>query len=294
MKIAILSDVHGHWPALQATAEHIHTWRPDVVIVNGDIVNRGPKPAECWAFVRQQMVDSGWLATRGNHEDYVVQYLPGYPADDPHDLSRWTFEQMETAALTHLAALPLSHTIHHPQGGEVRVIHASMRGTKYGIWHHSPDDEVRSQIAPAPAVFVTGHTHFPFVRQLDETLIINAGATGTLCDHGDTRATYAQLVWQSGRWSAEIVRVPYDRAQTERDYHQSGILEQVPIAQLVFAEWQTSWPVLAAWGQNKRWREREKEVGTAVAAAEFLAQLDLSALQIVARQFWATEKSIST
>jgi hypothetical protein len=85
------------------------------------------------------------------------------------------------------------------------------------------------------------------------------------------------------------MRVPYDRAQTERDYHQSGILEEVAIAQLVFAEWQTSWPILAAWGRDERWRGREKEVGTAVAVAEFLAQLDLPALQTLARHFWAVK-----
>ena len=287
MKIAVLSDIHGHWPALQATAEHIASWQPDAVIVNGDVVNRGPSPEPCWAFVRQQAAEAGWLVTRGNHEDYVAQYLPGYPADDPHELSRWTFARMAAQDVAELAALPLSQSIHHPQGGEVRAVHASVLGTRYGIWHTSPESEVAQQVAPAPAVFCTGHVHFPFVRLLQNgTLVVNSGSAGTVCDHGDTRATYAQLVWHKGAWTADIIRLPYDRAQTERDYHETGLLEEVPIAPLVFAEWQTGWPIFSAWGRDERWRQRENEVGMAEAVREFLAQLDLPQLQQLAHHFW--------
>lgn len=286
MKIAVLSDIHGFWPALEATADHIAQWRPDVVIVNGDIINRGPSSARCWDFVRQAQVEAGWLVTRGNHEDYVTQYLPGFPADDPHVLSQWTFDHMSQTAVQELAALPLQISIPHPSGGEVRAVHASMRGTRYGIWHHSPVEEVRSQIAPPPAVFATGHVHYPFVRQLDNTLIVNSGSAGTVCDHGDTRATYAQIVWQHGRWSAEIARVPYDRAQAERDFQMSGMLEAVPIAQLVFLEWKSGWPIFTVWGRDGRWPEMERSVGTAAAVANFLEALDMPAIQAQARHFY--------
>ena len=47
MKIAVLSDIHGNFVALQAVFEHIEAWRPDHTIVAGDIVNRGPRSKDC-------------------------------------------------------------------------------------------------------------------------------------------------------------------------------------------------------------------------------------------------------
>jgi len=58
MRLAILSDIHGNLPALQATEKHVETWRPDHVIVNGDIVNRGPSSAACWDLIESKQQSS--------------------------------------------------------------------------------------------------------------------------------------------------------------------------------------------------------------------------------------------
>ena len=54
MKIALLADIHANFSALQTVSADIETWQPDLVIVAGDLVNRGPKPKECLEFVHQQ------------------------------------------------------------------------------------------------------------------------------------------------------------------------------------------------------------------------------------------------
>jgi len=57
---------------------------------------------------------------------------------------------------------------------------------------------------------------------VDATLVVNAGSVGLPFD-GDTRASYAQLTWQSG-WQAAVARVEYDRDQTKRDYLETGFM----------------------------------------------------------------------
>ena len=42
MKIAVFSDVQGNLAAFETVVEHIQAWRPDLVLMNGDLVNRGP------------------------------------------------------------------------------------------------------------------------------------------------------------------------------------------------------------------------------------------------------------
>ena len=72
VKIAVLADIHANLAALEAVSEHIEHWQPDSIAIAGDIVNRGPRPRECWGFVQERMAQDGWLVLRGNHEGYVI------------------------------------------------------------------------------------------------------------------------------------------------------------------------------------------------------------------------------
>lgn len=254
MKIAVLSDIHGNLPALTAVAQHIAHWQPDQVVVNGDIVNRGPLPRQCWQFVQERQAADGWLVTKGNHEDYVTAHLGQAPDfTDPlfqiQRLSYWTFQQMN-GDVAPLANLPDSITLVGPDGSQVRICHASCRGNRDGIWPFTSDEAVREQIGSCgrdTAVFVTGHIHQSFIRQVDDTLVINAGSAGQHC-FGESRATYAQLTWHKGKWQAKIAYVPYDMAQTERDFHESGYLDEAGgVARLIFHEWRLATPILYHW-----------------------------------------------
>ena len=72
-KLAVLSDIHGNFAALQAVADHIDRWQPDAVVVAGDIVNRGPRSRDCLRFVLARAAEAGWQIIRGNHEEYVLR-----------------------------------------------------------------------------------------------------------------------------------------------------------------------------------------------------------------------------
>ena len=122
-----------------------------------------------------------------------------------------------------------------PDGGEARVVHASMRHNRDNILPDTPDEILREQIAPAPPLICVGHTHRPLIRMIDATLVVNAGSAGLPFD-GDVRASYAQLTWQAG-WQATIARVNYDRDQTKRDYEETGFMrDSGPIAALIYDE----------------------------------------------------------
>jgi len=253
MKIAILSDVHGNLAALQTVTDHIEAWGPDAVLVNGDVVNRGPDSRRCWDLVAAKRETAGWQINRGNHEDYVLKHTRPEPDPEHQGIqaeinrnSRWTCAQLD-GRMQELAALPDTAVFTAPDGSELHAWHASVRGNQDGIFLGSGDGVVRAQIAPAPAVFVTSHIHFAYTRRLDETLIVNTGSAGQHC-YGDTRASYAQVVWRNGVWRAEIIRLPYDMAATERAYFDSGFMEETgPMAQLIFREWKTAVPLLPAW-----------------------------------------------
>lgn len=249
MKFAILSDIHANTQALETIADDIEKWGPDFTVVNGDIINRGPRPAECWRFVQEKAKTDQWQVTRGNHEEYVMRHLNPVEGQTYFPMSAWTVKQMVGHEDGLFAMREVwSHT--HVEGGEIRATHASMAGSQKGIYPRDQADKVREMIAPAPAVLCIGHVHIPYVKIVDQTMIVNSGSAGQPC-YGEKKACYARVTWQGGGWQAEIMRLPYDRASTNQDWFDSGILEETAkhdlMTTLVYHEWRTANPLMLKW-----------------------------------------------
>jgi predicted phosphodiesterase len=251
MKIAVLADIHANYPALRAVAEHIQDWGPDRVIVAGDIVNRGPRPVECWEFVQRKENEQGWILLRGNHEDYVcVHSKPDAPQVGPladlYQYSYWTYQKLgDTASL--LEALPTQYSWSDPQAGELRGVHASMRSNRHGIYPEMADATLKRLIKPAPALLAVGHTHRPMIRQVEDTLIVNSGSVGLPFD-GDPLANYAQISFSNAHWQAKIIQVPYDIQRAKDDFTETGFLDEAgPLAKLIHLELEYSLSQLYQW-----------------------------------------------
>jgi putative phosphoesterase len=251
VKIALLTDIHANYPALLTVSEHLDRWGPDWVFVAGDTVNRGPRPAACLDFVQSRGRDKNWRVIRGNHESYVIWHDH---ADAPRSgplfeifrYSHWTYEKLRPD-LPVLKAMPKQISEDAADGGEFRVVHASMRGERRGIYPEMDDATLMKRAAPAPAVLAVGHTHRPFVRRVEDCLIVNAGSVGLPFD-GDRRAGYAQISLHDGGWDAEIIRLPYDIAQAEDDFFTTGFLQQAgPLADLILFELEHAYSQLHDW-----------------------------------------------
>ena len=89
MKVAVFSDVQAVLPALEAVIEHIEAWRPDMVVMAGDLVNRGPDSGGCLELFDRMRREQGWLPVNGNHEVWVLSlqrgaaYQRGRAGDSP-------------------------------------------------------------------------------------------------------------------------------------------------------------------------------------------------------------------
>jgi predicted phosphodiesterase len=251
MKVAILADIHGNLPALEVVMNDIETWRPDAVLLAGDVVNRGPKPLECLRIVQTKMEGDSWLVVRGNHEDYVLkQARPDAPSSGPEfEIDRsafWTYQKLN-GQVSSLKAMPFQVNVFDPAGREVRAVHASMRNNRDGIYVDTSDEDLRRKIAPAPAVLCVGHTHKPLIRRIDDTLVINVGSVGMPFD-GDKRSSYAQLTWQYGSWRAELIRLEYNRKQTEQDFFSTGFFDGAgELARIMLLEFRQARAYLHLW-----------------------------------------------
>jgi hypothetical protein len=147
--------------------------------------------------------------------------------------------------------MPLYVDITGPNGDTVRVTHASMVNNRNGVFPRTTDDDLRHKIQtpnhPPPAVLCVGHTHWPLIRSIDDTLVVNVGSVGLPFD-GDHRAAYGQLTRHCGQWHAEIIRLDYDRQQAEQDFYDSGYLEGGGVlTRLIIDEFHIARPHLFRW-----------------------------------------------
>lgn len=277
MKLAVLADIHANYVALQTLAAHIEAWQPDLVIVAGDVVNRGPCPLECLRFVQDKQRKSGWLVVRGNHENYVIGFSkPDAPRNgaelEVHRHSYWTYRQLDGNVST-LAAMPFEQSLLAPDGGRICITHASMGGIREGIYPENTDDELRRKIRFFKGLFCVGHTHRPLIRHLDGALVVNVGSAGLPFD-GDRRAAYAQLSWHGGRWQAKIVRLEYDWQQAEHDFYNTSFLDgSGPLGLVILNEFHTARSHLYYWTSRYQDRVLAGELTMEDSVQEFLAGL---------------------
>lgn len=277
MKLAVLSDIHANLPAFEAVLEDVRAWCPDAVVFAGDAINRGPRPAECWALLTALAEGEGWRLLRGNHEEYVasreqVLLAPEAPEFAIAQSSLWTYHRLGLPAAA-LAELPFALSLGAPDGGEVRVTHASMLGTRQGIYPDSSDETIRARVGrPAPGLFAAGHTHRPLLRRVDDTLVVNPGSVGLPFD-GDPRAAYARCVWRAGSWQVDIRRLDYDRAAAEASFADTGFLDEAgPLTRLMLRELQTARSLINQWLSDYEADCLAGRIGVMAAVERFLAE----------------------
>jgi predicted phosphodiesterase len=277
MRIAVFSDVQGNLPAFEAAIDHMLSWAPDLVIMAGDLINRGPSSRPCLERFDDLRRNRGWIPIRGNHEDWVLRCDREAPADsldaEIRRFADWTRRQLANmeGALVGWA----DHLCLHEDapGSWVHVTHGSLAGNRDGISMSTPDEELIGKVPEDVALFVTAHTHKPLKRRFRGTDILNVGSVGSPFD-GDTRSSYAQLELRGGCWCTRILRVAYDRGRTERDFEDSGFIDDGgPLARIIFEEWRRARLLMPTWHHRYMTAVRNGDLTLTQAVDDFLASV---------------------
>jgi predicted phosphodiesterase len=216
-KIALLSDIHGNLPALEAVAAEIRRAKPDAVLVAGDLVLNGPDPNGCVDALRL-LESEGALIVSGNTDiavgdfDYGAaypQYQDGVP-DVITAAAEWAHDELGDDQLDWLRRLPAERRMRAADDTLVLVVHASPGSQTRGFDRALDANVILERAAATDArVICVGHTHVPEVRDLGWKLIVNGGSAGYVFD-GDPTASWAMLTIADGNVDAEIRRTPFD------------------------------------------------------------------------------------
>jgi len=212
MRILILADIHGNWPALQALNEPC-----DVCLCLGDLVDYALEPAPCIDWVRR----NAHHVVRGNHDHGAAQNVTIQGRNGFRYLTAvtrpLTRERLGEEDLRYLSRLPLTQMV-------------TLDDTRFLLVHATPRDPMDEYAPPDVAfwerrlqnveadVICVGHTHQPYVLEVGDKLVINPGSVGQPRD-GDPRASYAIIE----DFRVDLKRVEYPVEETVAVIHASGL-----------------------------------------------------------------------
>jgi putative phosphoesterase len=212
MRIAIISDIHGNLPAIEAVLADVADQHPDAVYCLGDLVGYGASPNE----VTERIRTDGMPTIMGNYDDGV-----GFERDecgcayrDPSDQElgdrslAWTKIHTSPDNKAFLRTL-LKELRFEADGKRVLLVHGSPRKINEYLFEDRPLWSFQRLAASSNAdIIAFGHTHKPYQKLVDGVLFVNAGSVGKPKDL-DWRACWVML----DRRTVTFRRVSYDVAK---------------------------------------------------------------------------------
>lgn len=177
--VAVLSDIHGVLPVLDAVLAEPDVHTADRVVVCGDHA-AGPQPVQ--VLDRLKGLDNVVLV-RGNADRELVALGRGEPSTvgEAYDIDLWAAGQLSPAHLDLLAGLPHPVVLDVAGFGPVVFCHGTPRDDDEVVLVDTRLQRWAEGFADLPAearTVVCGHTHMPFVRLVDRRLVVNPGSIG--------------------------------------------------------------------------------------------------------------------
>jgi predicted phosphodiesterase len=176
--VAVLSDLHGVLPALDAVLAEPDVAAADLVVVTGDLA-AGPQPVP--VLDRLRALGERVLLVRGNADRELVALARGEQLEVPDEVIPWAAAQLSPADLELLAGLPHPVTVDVAGFGPVLFCHGTPRDDEEVVLVDTRLSRWAEALAAVPEevrTVVCGHTHMPFARLVERRLVANPGSVG--------------------------------------------------------------------------------------------------------------------
>ena len=226
MRIAVLADLHANHPALRAVLDDVLALGCDEMWCLGDVVGRGPHPAEVVDELRALAVPT----IQGNWDDAVAQHRehPGVAWVDTDAEAaggaslEWTIGHLSDDQRSWLRQLPGSMRL-EVEDRSVLLFHGSPTRQNELLWSDRPSrDFVRIVSDQGDDLLCFGNTHEAFHRMVGKSHFVAAGSVG--CGTLDEMtAQYAVIDVEGADLVVNFRAVPYDHFRVEADMQAAGL-----------------------------------------------------------------------
>ncbi len=202
VKIGVIADIHANLNALEAVFEDAKRRGITVFLNAGDLIGFGAFPNE----VVEALYSKNALSVIGNLDLEILDKNKKGKGIQKFSIE-FARKELKKSYETYLRALPfkLELEVAHKK---LLMIHGPPNAVDEHLFDDTPIERFQEIAKTANAdIFIFGHSHDQFTKEVDGVLFINPGSVGRPGD-GNPQAAYAEIT--TNPFSVELIRVNYD------------------------------------------------------------------------------------
>ncbi len=226
-KLALISDIHGNYKALEAFLAWLEEHPVEGVISLGDYVTDGPYPQRTMKLLYEMREKYSCYMLRGNREEYLLgnrDNRQGWKPSSVNGILYYTLQNLTERDVAFFSSLPTEREL-LLEGLPCLYLCHGTPGSVRGNVHEEAGLKERVMRELPYRYLLGGHSHHQEIYAQEGKLYINPGSLGFAIDGVGRRAQFAMLTGTETQWKAECVSIPYDVDSLLKDFSLSGVDE---------------------------------------------------------------------
>ena len=230
-RLALISDVHGNYKALEAVLEYLKDHPVEGIIGLGDYVTDSPYPERTVELLHKMEKEYPCWLLRGNREEYLLNNpgnCKGWKPSSASGVLYYTLQRLTQEDLAFFASMPTERKLElegypalylcHGTPGRVRGNVSEEKGLLQKVMSEQPC-----------RYLLGGHSHHQEIQEQQGNTYINPGSLGLAVDGVGKKAQFAILTLVSdkeerqGCCTAELLSIDYDIDSFLEDFAESGV-----------------------------------------------------------------------
>jgi len=231
MKIAVLSDIHGNYIALQKCIDYALNKGIDTFIFLGDYVGELAYPQKTMEILFSLKQKYNCFFIKGNKEDYWINYqMNGEQGWKEYDSTTgslyYTYYNLTSKDLAFFKSLFHKDELAFEGLLPITICHGSPQKANEKLLQNNEktltiiENNISSYI-------LCGHTHVQGKIEHNGKVVLNVGSVGVSL-HGNGKAQFMILQGTQEEWDYEFISLDYDVEKVIEDLYLSGLVKKAP------------------------------------------------------------------
>lgn len=231
MNLAIISDIHSNYVALETCLEYLKERAIDEVIFLGDYVSDCPYPQKTLALIDIIKKTYRCRFIRGNREDYQINHHDNH--NDSWKVSTnsgsllYTYQNLTSENLEFFRSCDITDTIKLSGYPSITICHGSPL-YNHELLHRASELADKYLKSLKTDILICGHTHIQDKYTAYSKTLINPGSVGIPIG-SNGKAQFAILHGVDGRWEEEFLSLDYDIEKLIDSFETSGFTKATKV-----------------------------------------------------------------
>lgn len=225
MKIAVLSDIHSNYVALEACFNYIEQQGIDGIIYLGDYISDCPYPRKTLKLIHGKSKKYQSWFVKGNREEYLLDYHDhkdfGWKYSSSSGSLLYTYENLTRSDIEFIGNCKNTIKIELAGCSPIFACHGSPMSSRELLL--SGTEKTNNYLGNLEESYLLcGHSHIQFLYSNYGKTVINPGSVGVQTN-GQTKSQFAILNWDKGQWLTEFISQEYNIGNILSDFEKSGL-----------------------------------------------------------------------